>query len=100
VAGQLIGQFAENLRRDIAENQPAAPAAAAAPSPAPAVAPAPAAAATPIPAAAPAPAMPPRPSPAPAPAAKELSAFSLVWGALKSIVAGWFRNLFGGKRAG
>jgi carbon monoxide dehydrogenase subunit G len=88
VAGQLIGQFAENLRRDIAENQPAAPAAAAAPAVA---APPPGAGAAPT--AAPAPA--PTPRPTPAPAAKELSAFGLIWGALKSIVGGWLRKLFG-----
>jgi hypothetical protein len=105
VASQLIGQFAENLRRDIGADQPA-PAPAAAPSPA-AVSPAPvaaepAAAAAPVPPpeARPTPTPTPAPRPAPAPA-KELSAFALLWGALKSIVGGWFQRLFsGGRRAG
>lgn len=83
VASQLIGQFAENLRRDIGESQPAA--APAAPEPASATAPLPPLEARPAPAPAPA----PRPSPGPV---KELSAFALLWAALKSIIAGWFRR--------
>jgi carbon monoxide dehydrogenase subunit G len=78
IANQIVRQFADNLRHEIARDALAEPAPTAAGTPDAAGADAAEAAAAPSASA------PPR-----APV-RELSAFGLLWGAVKAIVAGWF----------
>jgi carbon monoxide dehydrogenase subunit G len=82
IAGAIMGQFAENLRKEIERTQPVGVAAAASAVPASSVEAASAAAVSS-----------PAPVAAPAPAAAPVSAFSILWIALKS----WFAGLFGRK---
>lgn len=76
IAGAILGQFAENLRREIERTAPAVVPAGAGSAAASGVAPAGAGATSP-----------------PAPAAAPLSAFAILWTALKS----WLGGLFGRK---
>jgi carbon monoxide dehydrogenase subunit G len=73
VADQLVGQFADNLRRDIAETRPAVVEQGAAPT---------------------TDAVPP-----PAAAVRPLSGFALLWRALCAMVAGWFKKTSDGSSA-
>jgi carbon monoxide dehydrogenase subunit G len=86
IAGAILGQFADNLRKEIESSKPVTSAAAtvaAAQDASPATASMPPAAATPT------------ASPAPKPpAAAPVSAFAILWIALKS----WIAGMFGGKR--
>lgn len=101
IAGAILTQFADNLRKEIESSSP--PAAAAAPQqsePAPTVetaraAEAPAAAPASSPAAAPAAAPPAKPAAPAAPAAVPVSAFAILWIALKN----WIGGMFGKKSA-
>ena len=83
IAGAILGQFAENLRKEIERSQPVAAATTAAPQTTAAAAPA---------VAAPAPTA--RPATAPAQAAVPISAFAILWIALKS----WLAGLLGMKK--
>jgi carbon monoxide dehydrogenase subunit G len=83
IAGAIMGQFAENLRKEIERTQPAATAEASAAPVSTAEITTAATGTSPAPVAA----------PAPAPAAAPVSAFSILWIALKS----WFAGLFGRK---
>jgi carbon monoxide dehydrogenase subunit G len=88
VASQLVGEFAENLRKDIGASQPAAPEPAAATATLP-----------PADVAVPAPPPPPSSAPPAAAPAKELSGFGILGRALWSIVVGWFRRLTGARQS-
>lgn len=93
IAGAILTQFADNLRKEIERSTPpaAAPAQAEAASPA-ARAPGASAASAP----APSPASAPQPAPKPAaPAAVPVSAFAILWIALKNWIGGMF-----GKKSG
>lgn len=89
VANQLVGSFAENLRREIA----AANAAPAAPQTAPAEPAAPAVASSPEAAPAPKPTSPP-----PTGGAPPVSGLSLLLRALGAVIANWIRGLFSAGR--
>lgn len=83
IAGAIMGQFAENLRKEIERTQPVATAAAQSADPGSAGAALAARASAPA-------AVPAERSAAPAPATAPVSAFSILWIALKSWIAGLF----------
>lgn len=95
IAGAILTQFADNLRKEIERSSPPASAPAQAEAAAPAAAQAPAQSAD-AQAASPAPASAPQAAPRPAaPAAAPVSAFAILWIALKSWIGGMF-----GKKSG
>ena len=88
IAGAILNQFADNLRKEIERSEPAA-ATSAASAPASASGAAAATSPSPIPSSSP-----PTAAPRPAQPATPISAFSILWIALKS----WIAGLLGARR--